>query len=149
MSELGNPPAVQVPAPDHLHPDSSRPSTLPYDPRSPEPILMGVSGYGKSSLGKSLATALAYPFLDADDLHPPSNVAKMNRGEPLTDVDRAPWLVIVRDGASLYMSPSAPSTSTAGALAARSALKRRPPPQPSAHVTSCTLTDRENSCWSA
>ncbi len=55
-------------------------------------LLMGVSGSGKSTVGAVLAEALAIPFADADAFHPPANVAKMARGEALTDADRLPWL---------------------------------------------------------
>ena len=55
-------------------------------------VVMGVSGCGKSTVGVALAQALGWPFVDADDLHPPSNVAKMAAGVPLTDEDRWPWL---------------------------------------------------------
>jgi gluconokinase len=53
---------------------------------------MGVSGSGKSSVGESLAKRLGWPYEDADQFHPPSNVAKMSAGHPLTDEDRWPWL---------------------------------------------------------
>lgn len=53
---------------------------------------MGVSGAGKSTIGRALSARLALPFLDADEFHPPENVAKMASGTPLTDADRAPWL---------------------------------------------------------
>jgi gluconokinase len=59
-------------------------------------ILLGVSGSGKTTVGKALGTLLGWSFLDADDYHPEANVAKMSRGEPLTDADRAPWLEILR-----------------------------------------------------
>jgi gluconokinase len=55
-------------------------------------IVMGVSGCGKSTIGQPLAARLGYPFLDADEFHPPGNVAKMAAGTPLTDADRQPWL---------------------------------------------------------
>jgi len=55
-------------------------------------ILMGVTGAGKTTVGRLLATDLGYEFIDADDYHPPANVAKMRAGEPLTDDDRWPWL---------------------------------------------------------
>ena len=55
-------------------------------------VVMGVSGSGKSTVGEALASVLHWPFLDADDFHPQANVAKMARGEPLTDDDRWPWL---------------------------------------------------------
>ena len=53
---------------------------------------MGVSGSGKSTVGELLAERLGIPFLDADEFHPPENVAKMATGTPLTDEDRWPWL---------------------------------------------------------
>ncbi|MDY7225933.1 gluconokinase [Hyalangium rubrum] len=59
-------------------------------------ILMGVAGAGKTTLGKRLAEALGWRFLEGDDFHPPENVAKMASGVPLTDVDRAPWLERLR-----------------------------------------------------
>ena len=55
-------------------------------------VAMGVSGCGKSTVGAALANVLGWPFLDADDYHPPENVAKMSAGVPLTDADRWPWL---------------------------------------------------------
>jgi gluconokinase len=53
---------------------------------------MGVSGAGKTTVGRALAERTGWAFIDADDVHPPENVAKMARGEPLTDADREPWL---------------------------------------------------------
>jgi len=53
---------------------------------------MGVSGCGKTTVGVALASALGWPFLDADDFHPRENVAKMAAGTSLTDEDRWPWL---------------------------------------------------------
>ena len=55
-------------------------------------VVMGVSGCGKSRIGVDFATAEGLRFVDGDSLHPPANIAKMSRGEPLTDEDRAPWL---------------------------------------------------------
>ena len=55
-------------------------------------VVMGVAGSGKTRIGSALARALDVPFVDGDDFHPPANVAKMARGEPLTDDDRAGWL---------------------------------------------------------
>lgn len=57
---------------------------------------MGVSGSGKTTLGQALAQALGACFVDADDLHPLANRAKMAAGTPLTDQDRAPWLASLR-----------------------------------------------------
>src|SRR4051812_39079291 len=59
-------------------------------------VVMGVSGSGKSTVGTALARRLGWEFLDADDLHPPANVAKMRGGVPLTDDDRRPWLPPIR-----------------------------------------------------
>ncbi len=59
---------------------------------SPVVILMGVSGCGKSTFGRFLQKELGYQFTDGDDLHPPTNVAKMSQGVPLDDSDREPWL---------------------------------------------------------
>src|SRR5438874_5671287 len=53
---------------------------------------MGVAGSGKTRVGRALAESLGWPFHDADDFHPPANVAKMAAGLPLTDDDRWPWL---------------------------------------------------------
>ena len=55
-------------------------------------VVMGVSGSGKSTVGRALADALACRFIEGDDLHPPENVAKMAQGTPLIDDDRWPWL---------------------------------------------------------
>lgn len=60
-------------------------------------VLMGVSGSGKSTVGKILAEQLGWTFLEGDDFHPPANVAKMRAGVPLTDADRAPWLADLRE----------------------------------------------------
>ncbi|WMJ73803.1 gluconokinase [Cytophagaceae bacterium ABcell3] len=55
-------------------------------------IVMGISGCGKSTIGRLLARRLHLPFYDADDYHPEQNIAKMKNGIPLTDEDRQPWL---------------------------------------------------------
>lgn len=55
-------------------------------------VLMGVSGAGKSSIGKLAAAELGLPFLEGDDFHPAANVARMSSGTPLTDQDRIPWV---------------------------------------------------------
>jgi len=60
-------------------------------------IVMGVSGSGKSTVAAALAARLSWPFEDGDSFHPPSNVAKMSAGHPLTDDDRWPWLQAIAD----------------------------------------------------
>ena len=55
-------------------------------------VVMGVSGSGKSTVGAALAQRLRVPFADADDFHPPANIAKMSAGHALDDDDRHPWL---------------------------------------------------------
>ena len=55
-------------------------------------IVMGVSGSGKTTVGKPLAALLKVSFLDADELHPAENIGKMRRGIPLGDHDRESWL---------------------------------------------------------
>lgn len=64
---------------------------------SPRLLVMGVSGAGKSTVGRLLADRLGLPFADADDFHPPANIAKQAAGQPLTDEDRAPWLAAIGD----------------------------------------------------
>jgi len=60
-------------------------------------VVFGVSGAGKTTVGKLLAEELGWRFLEADDFHPRSNVEKMRNGRPLTDEDRRPWLAMLRD----------------------------------------------------
>lgn len=59
-------------------------------------LLMGVAGSGKTTVGRQLATELGWPYHEADDFHSAANKAKMGRGEPLNDTDRAPWLAAIR-----------------------------------------------------
>jgi len=59
-------------------------------------VLMGVSGAGKTTVGKMLADKLGWTFFDADDFHSPANIAKMSQGNPLDDADRQPWLERLR-----------------------------------------------------
>lgn len=67
---------------------------MPIHPVPDPPLLtvMGVTGSGKTTVGAALAQRLRVPFADADDFHPPENVAKMSEGVPLDDADRLPWL---------------------------------------------------------
>jgi gluconokinase len=77
-------------------------------------VIMGVSGAGKTTIGRALAGELHVPFVDGDDLQPAANVRKMASGMPLTDEDRAPWLA--RVGEVLAAAP--------GVVVACSALRR-------------------------
>jgi gluconokinase len=79
-------------------------------------VVMGVSGCGKSTVGRALASALGVPFIEGDELHPPRNVALMASGTPLTDDDRRDWLHAVAAALS--------RAADTGAVAACSALKR-------------------------
>jgi carbohydrate kinase (thermoresistant glucokinase family) len=81
-------------------------------------VLFGVSGSGKTSLGKALANHLGYRFFDADDFHPLSNIQKMKSGIALDDTDRYPWLIELGEK---IVSPYKNST----AILACSALKRQ------------------------
>jgi gluconokinase len=81
-------------------------------------IVIGVSGSGKSTVGRALAEALSVPFLDGDELHPAANVAKMAAGRPLDDEDRLPWL------ASLAARVGEMAAADGGVIAC-SALKRQ------------------------
>jgi gluconokinase len=56
-------------------------------------VLMGVSGAGKTTIGKLLSVRTGLVFADADDYHSAASRAKMAAGHPLTDEDRAPWLI--------------------------------------------------------
>lgn len=85
-------------------------------PHHPLLVVMGVSGSGKSTIGAALAQRLGVPFVDADDLHPEANIAKMSRGEALDDSDRGPWLETI--GEWLAAHPE-------GGVVSCSALKRK------------------------
>lgn len=81
-------------------------------------VIMGVSGCGKTSLAGGLGVALGWDVLDADHLHPATNVEKMRQGIPLQDADRWPWLDAVAT------SLAAPLGASDGRVVACSALKR-------------------------
>ncbi|MGY4098942.1 gluconokinase [Nocardia sp. R16R-3T] len=83
--------------------------------RRPHIVVMGVTGCGKSTIARQVAEMTGTDFLDADDLHPPSNIAKMAAGIALTDADRAPWLEAIRDWMRMR----------GGGVVACSALRRR------------------------
>jgi gluconokinase len=79
-------------------------------------IVMGVSGSGKTSVGKLLAEQLGWEFYDADDFHPPENVAKMANGMPLSDSDRAPWLAVLNKLISASLKANRPGVLACSAL---------------------------------
>lgn len=79
-------------------------------------IVMGVAGCGKTSVGKSLAKHLGWDFYDADDFHPPENVAKMTNGISLNDTDRFPWLATLRNLISSNLIENRPGVLACSAL---------------------------------
>ncbi len=82
-------------------------------------LIMGVAGSGKSTIGQLLARELGWEFADADDFHPPANVAKMSAGQPLTDEDRAPWLAALRAHIDACIAQNRPTVVTSSALKQR------------------------------
>lgn len=86
-------------------------------PVAPLVVVMGVSGSGKSTVGAALAQRLGVPFADADDFHPPANIAKMTAGHALDDHDRRPWLELIGEWLDEH--------SAAGGVMSCSALKRK------------------------
>ena len=84
---------------------------------SPLVVAMGVSGSGKSTVGAALAQRLRVPFADADDFHPPANIAKMTAGEALDDTDRQPWLEAIGEWLQAHRE--------SGGVMSCSALKRK------------------------
>ena len=79
-------------------------------------ILMGVAGCGKTTAADNLHRALGWPVAEADDFHPPANIAKMSRGVPLTDEDRWPWLESMRDWMSARAAEGVKTIVTCSAL---------------------------------
>jgi gluconokinase len=79
-------------------------------------VVMGVTGSGKTTIGRLLAARLGVDFADADDFHSPENIAKMASGTALTDEDRQPWLEAIAGWLSEHAD--------AGGVAACSALRR-------------------------
>jgi gluconokinase len=77
---------------------------------------MGVAGSGKSTVGRRLAAALGWDFVDADDLHSTANVAKMAAGTPLDDADRAGWLAAVASVIGARLAGGRPAVIACSAL---------------------------------
>lgn len=82
-------------------------------------IVMGVSGSGKTEVGRSLAQHLGWDFYDADDFHPADNIAKMAAGVPLNDTDRAPWLASLHELISTSLKKDQPGVLACSALKER------------------------------
>jgi gluconokinase len=85
---------------------------------APAIVVMGVAGCGKTAVGEALAKALGADFIEGDRLHPPENVARMARGEPLTDALREGWLDAIGERIATSVADGRK------AVAACSALKR-------------------------
>ncbi|HOA24902.1 MAG TPA: gluconokinase [Aggregatilineales bacterium] len=79
-------------------------------------VLMGVSGSGKTTIGQMLAEQVGWPFYDGDSFHPPENIAKMRRGEPLTDADRDGWLAALSELAARLSETGQPALIACSAL---------------------------------
>lgn len=82
-------------------------------------IIMGVAGSGKTTIGERIARELGWSFADADDFHPPANVAKMSAGEPLSDEDRDPWLAAIHDHLATSLARGENAVVTCSALKQR------------------------------
>jgi gluconokinase len=82
-------------------------------------LVMGTTGSGKTTIGTLLAQRTGFAFADGDEFHPAANVAKMSRGIPLDDADRAPWLAILHDKIAAWLAAGQ------DAILACSALKQK------------------------
>jgi gluconokinase len=79
-------------------------------------VIMGVSGSGKSTIGKLLAERTGWAFYDADDFHPTANIDKMQRGIALTDSDRQPWLTTLHQLIVTHLERDRPGILACSAL---------------------------------
>ncbi|MFC6886575.1 gluconokinase [Actinomadura yumaensis] len=102
-----SPGSPAVPPPAVPGPDGSAPTVL---------LVTGVSGSGKSTVGRLLAERLGWDFADADDFHPPANIAKMRAGTALTDADRGPWLDAISAWIAGRLAEGRPGVVTSSAL---------------------------------
>lgn len=82
-------------------------------------VIMGVSGCGKSTIGRALAARLGWTYTEGDDFHPQANMDKMRAGQPLDDADRQPWLAAIADRVDAEAQTGCPG------VIGCSALKRR------------------------
>ncbi len=96
-------------------------------------IIMGVAGSGKSTTAAQLSERLGWSFRDADSFHPPANIDKMSRGEPLSDEDRWPWLEAIGAWIDDHLARGESTVATCSALkrSYRDALVGR---RPQAHL---------------
>jgi gluconokinase len=79
-------------------------------------LIMGTTGSGKTTIGTLLARRAGFEFADGDEFHPAANVAKMSRGIPLDDADRAPWLAILHDKIDGWLAAGRNAVLTCSAL---------------------------------
>lgn len=79
-------------------------------------IVMGVSGSGKTTIGKALALTLGWSYMEGDQFHPQANVEKMSQGVPLTDEDRAIWLDRLRSEIENCLEEGIPAVLACSAL---------------------------------
>ncbi|HEY3531479.1 MAG TPA: gluconokinase [Nocardioides sp.] len=100
-------------------------------------VVMGVSGSGKTTLATGIARRMGWEFQEGDELHPPENVAKMSRGEALTDEDRWPWLAAIGTWMDERLAAGESAVLTCSALrrAYRDLLRENRPAVVFCHVT--------------
>jgi gluconokinase len=79
-------------------------------------VVMGVSGAGKTTVARALASQLGWVYFDADDFHSSANIAKMGQGEPLSELDREPWLEALHGLASRLADESKDAVLACSAL---------------------------------
>lgn len=79
-------------------------------------LVMGVSGSGKTTIGRLLAEDLGWSFSDADEFHSAGNIKKLARGTPLTDEDRRPWLEHLRSAMGTWIEQGRPTVLACSAL---------------------------------
>lgn len=77
---------------------------------------MGIAGSGKTTIGRALAERAGWPFYDADDYHSAGNIARMTKGEPLTDADRDSWLTALSNLIATLDASGGPAVLACSAL---------------------------------